>query len=97
VISLEFTDIGRDLSPYPFPPAYAQDDHERLLADKLHSQGAGVHWAATLTGFTQDSGEVRASLECDTARVAATLLRWFAPTPRMLEYLTSAEAASADR
>jgi 2-polyprenyl-6-methoxyphenol hydroxylase-like FAD-dependent oxidoreductase len=62
VMTLAFRDIGRELSPYPFPLAYAQDDHERFLVDKLHAEGADVRWMARLTRFTQDAHEVRATL-----------------------------------
>ena len=36
VLSVSFKDLGEGLSPYPFPLAYPQDDHERFLARKLN-------------------------------------------------------------
>src|SRR5215469_15777781 len=32
VVSVDFRDFGEGLSPYPFPLAYPQDEHERFLA-----------------------------------------------------------------
>src|SRR5918995_3020738 len=57
---LQFGDIGRGLSPYPFALAYPQDDHERFLVTRLHEAGAEVEWSTRLTGFSQDDRSVRA-------------------------------------
>src|SRR3954469_2476990 len=55
-------DIGRGLSPYPFALSFPQDDHERLLIDRLRAAGHAVEWDTELTGFTQQDGGVRADL-----------------------------------
>jgi 2-polyprenyl-6-methoxyphenol hydroxylase-like FAD-dependent oxidoreductase len=65
VVSVSFRDLGEGLSPYPFPLAYPQDDHERLLIDKLNEAGSPVEWRSRLTGFTQDAHRVRATVSCD--------------------------------
>ena len=57
---LQFGDIGRGLSPYPFVLAYPQDDHERFLVTKLHELGVEVQWSTQLTDFTRDDRGVRA-------------------------------------
>ena len=67
VLSVTFGDIGEGLSPYPFPLAYPQDDHERLLFAKLKSLGPEVEWGAKLVRFTQDGNGVRATVARDGA------------------------------
>ena len=62
VMSLDFSEIGRGLSPYPFILAFPQDDHERFLIAKLAAAGGSVEWGAKLTGFTQDAHGARASI-----------------------------------
>jgi 2-polyprenyl-6-methoxyphenol hydroxylase-like FAD-dependent oxidoreductase len=44
VVSVSFRDLGEGLSPYPFPLAYPQDDHEHFLVDKLKEAGAEIEW-----------------------------------------------------
>jgi 2-polyprenyl-6-methoxyphenol hydroxylase-like FAD-dependent oxidoreductase len=65
VISVNFRDLGEGLSPYPFPLSYPQDDHERFLAGKVNEAGGSIEWRSRLTGFTQDSDRVRATIACD--------------------------------
>ena len=65
VVSVSFADLGAGLSPYPFPLAYPQDDHERFLAAKLIEAGGAIEWRSRLTGFTQDSDKVRAAIAHD--------------------------------
>src|SRR5262249_1830808 len=62
VVSVSFRDLGEGLSPYPFPLAYAQDDHERFLVGKLTEARAGVEWRSRLTAFTQDVDKVRVTV-----------------------------------
>jgi 2-polyprenyl-6-methoxyphenol hydroxylase-like FAD-dependent oxidoreductase len=62
VVRVSFRDLGEGLSPYPFPLAYPQDDHERFLADKLKEAGGEIEWRSRLTGFTQDADKVGASV-----------------------------------
>jgi 2-polyprenyl-6-methoxyphenol hydroxylase-like FAD-dependent oxidoreductase len=54
VLSVSFKDVGDRISPYPFALAYPQDDHERLLVEKLALMGIKVEWGTKLTGYTQD-------------------------------------------
>ena len=62
VVSVNFRDLGEGLSPYPFPLAYPQDDHERFLVGKLNEAGSNIEWRSRLTGFIQDADEVRATI-----------------------------------
>src|SRR5262245_28214670 len=55
-------DVGKGISPYPFALSFPQDDHERLLIDRLGAAGCTVEWNTELTGLTQQDGSVRADL-----------------------------------
>jgi 2-polyprenyl-6-methoxyphenol hydroxylase-like FAD-dependent oxidoreductase len=63
VLSVCLNDVGEGISPYPFALAYPQDDHERLLVKKLAAMGIQVEWGTKLTGCTQDSHGVRATVQ----------------------------------
>ena len=62
VLSFHFKDMGEGISPYPFVLAYPQDDHERLLVEKLRALGVEVEREVKLTGFVQEGKHVRAML-----------------------------------
>jgi 2-polyprenyl-6-methoxyphenol hydroxylase-like FAD-dependent oxidoreductase len=53
---LEFGDFGKGLSPYPFILSFPQDEHERVLGEKLGALGVQIEWNTELTGFN-DAGE----------------------------------------
>jgi 2-polyprenyl-6-methoxyphenol hydroxylase-like FAD-dependent oxidoreductase len=55
-------DIGSDISPFPFVLSLPQDDHERLLAERLRLAGQCVEWDTELTAFTHGDQGVRARL-----------------------------------
>ncbi len=50
-----FSDIGRDLSPFPFPLIYPQDEHEPLLIRHLAALGVQVERPTELLSFTESS------------------------------------------
>ena len=50
------------MSPYPFPLVFPQDDHERLLIERLEALGVKVERRTELVGFDQDEKSVRATL-----------------------------------
>ena len=54
--------VGKGESPYPFALSFPQDEHERLLIDRLRTAGHSVEWDTELTGFTQQTDGVRAVL-----------------------------------
>lgn len=62
IAAVPLGDVGKGLSPYPFALSFPQDDHERLLIDRLRVAGHAVEWDTELTGFTQHDGGVRADL-----------------------------------
>jgi 2-polyprenyl-6-methoxyphenol hydroxylase-like FAD-dependent oxidoreductase len=55
-------DMGQGLSPFPFVLIYPQDQHERLLAQRLSGEGVTVDRQTELVGFDQDADGVRATL-----------------------------------
>jgi 2-polyprenyl-6-methoxyphenol hydroxylase-like FAD-dependent oxidoreductase len=59
-----FEDVGLGLTPYPFLHIFQQDEHERLLIERLQSFGVSVERHMELVRF-EDRGDV----------VAATLRR----------------------
>jgi 2-polyprenyl-6-methoxyphenol hydroxylase-like FAD-dependent oxidoreductase len=55
-------EMGRGLSPFPFPLTFPQDEHERLLIETLGTRGIEVERRTGLVGFEDDGREVRATL-----------------------------------
>ena len=62
VLTLPFKDLGGDISPYPFVLTFPQDDHEKLLLEKLSDLGVSVEWNTRLTAFAEGGGSVQATL-----------------------------------
>ena len=51
-------DIGRGLSPFPYPLIFPQDEHERLLIEHLEALGVAVERQTELVGFEQHADGV---------------------------------------
>jgi len=49
-----FGAIGEDLTRFPFVQIYPQDEHERLLVERLGQLGVSVERRTELLGFTDD-------------------------------------------
>jgi 2-polyprenyl-6-methoxyphenol hydroxylase-like FAD-dependent oxidoreductase len=62
VARLLFERIGADLTPYPFLHIFPQDQHERLLIDRLEALGVFVERRTELVSFTHEGGRVIARL-----------------------------------
>lgn len=60
-----FGDLGVGLSPFPFLLIFPQDEHERLLIERLRALGVEVERRTELVDFTQTAGAVRARLARD--------------------------------
>ena len=56
-------DMGAGISPYPFALIFPQDEHERLLIDRLAEVGVHVERRTELVNFKQASGCVQAYLK----------------------------------
>jgi 2-polyprenyl-6-methoxyphenol hydroxylase-like FAD-dependent oxidoreductase len=58
-----FGDMGQGLSPFPYVLIFPQDEHERLLIERLLELGVEVERQIELTGFDEIGGRVRARLQ----------------------------------
>jgi 2-polyprenyl-6-methoxyphenol hydroxylase-like FAD-dependent oxidoreductase len=77
VARVAFGRPGLGLSPFPFGLIYPQDQHERLLGEKLDELGVQVERNTELTGFEESGGKVVAHLRtlegqqlCEAAMLA---------------------------
>jgi 2-polyprenyl-6-methoxyphenol hydroxylase-like FAD-dependent oxidoreductase len=59
---LDFTHIGQDLTPYSFLHIFPQDEHERLLIERLAERGVAVERQTELMNFSENGDHVAASL-----------------------------------
>src|ERR1700681_2346163 len=55
---LPFETVGSDLTPYSFLQIFPQDQHERLLVERLEALGVSVERETELIGFTEEGGRV---------------------------------------
>jgi 2-polyprenyl-6-methoxyphenol hydroxylase-like FAD-dependent oxidoreductase len=62
VARLAFESIGSGLTPYPFLHVFPQDEHERLLIERLQALGVTVERKTELIGFAQAENGVTARL-----------------------------------
>ena len=74
VSEINIADFGDGVSPYPFILSFPQDDHERLLVEKLTAAGVAVEWDTELLELRDTGDRVHATLrkkdgteECDVA------------------------------
>jgi 2-polyprenyl-6-methoxyphenol hydroxylase-like FAD-dependent oxidoreductase len=71
-------DMGKGLSPFPYALIFPQDEHERLLIDRLAAAGVAVERQTELQDLTDGDGRVVARLKrsdgaietCEAAYVA---------------------------
>ena len=59
---ISFESVGSDLTPYPFLHIFPQDQHERLLIERLQALGVTVERQTGLIGFTEKENGVGARL-----------------------------------
>ncbi|HTE19860.1 MAG TPA: FAD-dependent monooxygenase [Armatimonadota bacterium] len=62
VATFELGDIGEGLSPFPFVLSFPQDDHERVLVQRLREAGVEVEWSTELLSFHDEGDTVQAVL-----------------------------------
>src|SRR5260370_20307152 len=78
VAHLFFGEMGAGLSPFPYALIFPQDEHERLLIDRLTELGVEVERRTELLSFWEANGRVLARLagpdgaaeECEAAYIA---------------------------
>jgi 2-polyprenyl-6-methoxyphenol hydroxylase-like FAD-dependent oxidoreductase len=58
-----FGELGNGLSPFPYALIFPQDEHERLLVERLADVGIAVERQTELLGFEQEARSVRALLK----------------------------------
>src|ERR1700730_3254913 len=56
-------EMGAGLSPFPYAQIFPQDEHERLLIDRLAEDGVEVERATELVQFEDAAGRVRVQLK----------------------------------
>jgi 2-polyprenyl-6-methoxyphenol hydroxylase-like FAD-dependent oxidoreductase len=59
---LAFESVGADLTPYPFLEIFPQDQHERLLIERLQQLGVSVERRTELLGYEEGGDRVVARL-----------------------------------
>jgi 2-polyprenyl-6-methoxyphenol hydroxylase-like FAD-dependent oxidoreductase len=59
---LDFSSVGSDLTPYSFLQIFPQDQHERLLTQRLQELGVSVERGTELLGYSEEIGHVCARL-----------------------------------
>src|SRR5512144_1017726 len=62
VARVPFGDMGKGMSPYPYMLIFPQDQHERLLIDKLREVNVEVERPLELVAFEEHTGGVAAQL-----------------------------------
>jgi 2-polyprenyl-6-methoxyphenol hydroxylase-like FAD-dependent oxidoreductase len=62
VARVVFGDMGIGISPYPYALIFPQDEHERVLIDRLRDAGVEVERRVELTGVEETDGHVVARL-----------------------------------
>ncbi len=63
VAHVVFGEMGRNLSPFPYALIYPQDEHERLLIDRLGEGGVTVERQTELVAFEETTEGVRARVK----------------------------------
>lgn len=59
---LPFTAVGADLTPYSYLQIFPQDEHEKLLAQRLQELGVSVERCTELVAYNQEADRVVAHL-----------------------------------
>ena len=60
---LDFSGMGAGLSPYPYPLIYPQDEHERLLIERLKQAGVAVERNTEMLSFDEGQDHIRAKIK----------------------------------
>jgi 2-polyprenyl-6-methoxyphenol hydroxylase-like FAD-dependent oxidoreductase len=60
--SIVFGDMGQDISHFSYALIFPQDEHERLLIDRLREMGVAVERSTELVGFEDQGARVAARM-----------------------------------
>jgi 2-polyprenyl-6-methoxyphenol hydroxylase-like FAD-dependent oxidoreductase len=66
-VRVPIENLGQDLTPFPFPLIFPQDEHETLLINRLRGAGVEVERMAELVEFEDLGAEIRATVRKDGA------------------------------
>jgi 2-polyprenyl-6-methoxyphenol hydroxylase-like FAD-dependent oxidoreductase len=66
---LDFKHVGGDLTPYSFLQIFPQDEHERLLIERLKAAGVTVERQTELLAFHDDGNQIVARIQTSDGRV----------------------------
>jgi 2-polyprenyl-6-methoxyphenol hydroxylase-like FAD-dependent oxidoreductase len=75
---LPFATVGERLTAFPFLQVFPQDEHERLLIERLAARGVAVERCTELLGFSDDGACIRAQLRCADGRQQSCETRYLA-------------------
>src|SRR5215471_6728812 len=75
---LTLSDLGADLTPYPFVLDFAQDQHERLLIEQLEARGTTVERRTRLVSLSERDDGLLATLECPDGTTDSCLASYVA-------------------
>jgi len=75
---ISLNDLGKGLTPYPYVLIFPQDEHEKLLIERLEALGVSVERRTEMVDFAEQSGSVVARLrgpdgeehDCDALYIA---------------------------
>src|SRR5258708_437772 len=70
--------MGVGLSPYPYPLIFPQDEHERLLIERLAETGVEVERQTELLGFENTDGHVLAQIRTPNRTVETSTAAYIA-------------------
>ncbi|HEY2434926.1 MAG TPA: FAD-dependent monooxygenase [Vicinamibacterales bacterium] len=69
VADLTLGDMGRGISPYPYAFIFPQDEHERLLIERLRDAGVTVERETTLLDFVERDAGVTGRLQDGSGKI----------------------------
>lgn len=75
---LDFGSVGSDLTPYSFLQIFPQDQHERLLIQRLRELGITVERGTELLGYTDEGDHISARLRGPEGREDACAATYIA-------------------
>jgi 2-polyprenyl-6-methoxyphenol hydroxylase-like FAD-dependent oxidoreductase len=64
--------LGQGLTPFAFPLIFPQDEHERLLIERLRELGVEVERPVELAAFEDGGGEIRVTLSMGGSEATGT-------------------------
>jgi 2-polyprenyl-6-methoxyphenol hydroxylase-like FAD-dependent oxidoreductase len=73
-----FGAMGEGISPFPYALIFPQDEHERLLIDRLAESRVNVERRTELVDFDQENGRVRARLKRPDGAIEACTASYIA-------------------